>query len=359
MIVPAVLDSRVVPSPTTQTRKSLRPQRLLASVHGFCMSGVYSKASIRKWRERQRRAEPAAPNDDTATATPADSQSLQQPADDAPSNLSVKRTRANGPRLTPTKRRKRYSQSVLDLGQRGVDWTTCSKCGMQYVGGSPADVQQHRASCKRLASRVSEGPAALNFSLWDDVYDDADSGGLVSFPDGSRVVAVRRGTAKNMRRAAAIDAHVCAVLGTVEEVLHRTSGGWMALFYVHGKSRRVTAYALVQPVARGRWVLLDDDGQAQLLADAPALERVMLGVRRIWVVKENRQQAHATRLLETGARFLLSSHALPPSHAAFTTPTKLGASFAVGYVRKWCNKESGGVADRRQIIVYNDNDVMK
>lgn len=321
------------------------------------MSGVYSKASIRKWREKQKRAEPAASNAGISLAPCADSQPVH---DGAPSNLSAKRTQPDRPHLSPTKKRKRYSQSVLDVGQRGVDWTACPKCGMQYVGGSPADVQQHRASCKRIASRASEGPAALNFSLWDDVYNDSSSGGLATFPDGSRVIAVRCEWAKNMRRAAAIDAHVCATLGTVDEELRQTSGRWMALFYVHGKSRRVVAYALVQPVARGSRVLLGRDGQAQLLAGDSAVQRVMLGVRRIWAAKEHRRKAHATRLLETGARFLLSSRTLLPSHVAFTTPTRVGASFAVGYLRKWRNhQESDFGTDDRQIVVYNDDELLK
>jgi hypothetical protein len=319
------------------------------------MSGVYSKAHVRKWREEQRKSAAAS----ASPAADANEPAAPPTASPGVDNLAQKRSRAEQPRASYPPKRKRYTQSVLDLGQRGVDWTSCAKCGMQYVGGATADVRQHRASCKRLADRVAIGLPGLNFAHWDDVYSDVEAGGLATLPDGSRVIGVRGGSTRNFRRLAAIDAFVCESLGAGTENLKSLPQTWMALLYVHAASRRVAAFALVQSVCGGRVARIDGDGRAQLVTDASRVQQAMVGVRRVWVAKEHRRKYLGTRLLEVATRYLLPERALAHCAVAFTTPTQAGASFAIGYYRE----KNHGLAlcglDCDEIFVYDDADLAR
>lgn len=133
----------------------------------------------------------------------------------------------------------------------------------------------------------------------------------------------------------------------------------MALFYVHRKSRRVTAYALVQLIKGGRLARVDNEGRAVLLAGTPPVQEVMVGVRRVWAAKEYRRQGHTTMLVETASQCLLSESVLSPTAVGFTTPTQVGASFAVRYCRRKGNVHAiSRAGESGDIVIFLDKDVL-
>jgi hypothetical protein len=295
------------------------------------MTGVYSKARLREWRVRQRHAA-------ITTRSPAESTSSAAPPERRP---------------RPAKR-PRYTQAVLDVGQRGVDWTKCARCGMQYVGGAPADVRRHKRSCKRLADEAAHGPPAMNFTTWTR----GGAAPVATLPGGGRVFDVADLAAGNERRAARVDEHLRGVLGVDRGEAGDIAGQSVVLLHVDGATSWITAYVAVQLVGGGRRARIDGDGRASLVPDSRPVVARMAGVLRVWVAREGRRRALASKLLDLARHRLLPGTVLPKSAVAFTTPTQSGAAFAVGYSTvPAAALDADGERDRRVIVVYGRENV--
>lgn len=339
---------------------------------------VFTKASIRKWRAEQaelrREGQSSTASTESSLLTPAlrVARTLAIPAQSAadlasasagasdvthpssmlspvasrgtpssvqPTNLSTKRLASRRvPAQAPKRKRPKYTQSVLDFGQRDVDWKTCAACGMGYVGGSGDDIARHRRMCRKLVRESARGCSAMDYSSWS-----GDGEWLLGrIGDGRKIVGVREGC-RDLLRAKAVDRHVTEVLGGEGGGIEGMRGRWLGVFVI-GEGR-VLAYALVEVVKSGRKVCVVDRGRVVVKAGGGRIQGTRMGVRRVWAEVESRRSRLAMSALDAGRKFLLPGQLLGRDAVAFTTPTESGAGFA----KKYCGGE--------EIVVYVDSDV--
>lgn len=317
------------------------------------MKVVYTKESLREWRAQQARLSASTASDaSTAITTPSSSSSLPEQSSEP---LGSQR------KPWPVRKRRRLTQTCIDAGQRGLDWTACKKCGMQYVGGSAEDASRHKAACARIA-RAARAPPALNFAAWKDVYRTREDGLLLRRPNGDRVVAVGASFTHNLRRAEDVDAFVTGKLGIDSERLASIACPWLALVYVDGDAKRITGYALVQLVSGGRLARIGEDGCAVLIEGEKRVSRELLGVRRIWVAEACRRKSRASLLVDAARAAVVPGALFSRCRVAFTTPTQSGARFAVRYsnsAQGEGDKPRGALSAAAQsaVVIYDDSDI--
>jgi ESCO1/2 acetyl-transferase len=167
-----------------------------------------------------------------------------------------------------------------------------------------------------------------------------------------RIVAVRQADdPKHLERVTAVDEYVSMQLGSQisgsrSDVGHRivmkghgTQNGangrnadWLALLYVSRNRRVIDGYVLSERVASACEVRLASDGVAIASTNAAPLVGALCGVRRIWVAPNARRRGIASMLLDAARQNIVYAYHVPRSHVVFTTPTQVGALFALSYV---------------------------
>lgn len=223
----------------------------------------------------------------------------------------------------------------LDAGQTDISASSCSICGMVYAAGAAGDDSVHR---KHHASFLRGRKVPFGLAVGMRLLDETDTG---------RNVSVRAGDpAAHIRAMRIMDGFVTGQLGGRSEAFGNfgegwegTDDGWMGIVFMVASEAKGYIYA--ERVDRAQEARVEIDGVAAM--DGMEVERVMCGVRKIWVKDDRRRSGIAARLIELARTNLIYGHVIETCDVAFTATTTSGGKLALSLAHK-CGRD--------RILVY-------
>ncbi|KAJ4463088.1 putative N-acetyltransferase ESCO1 [Paratrimastix pyriformis] len=241
-------------------------------------------------------------------------------------------------------------QLSLDLGQRGLhESVTCPVCGMVYLPGAGVDAALHQRFHKRFLTGI-DFPAEeirevvdieLGFAPGARPFVDQDEEERTPGPHHPALEAPpQRPDCKPRRK----------VVGAA--LIERIAEGFPPVPQPSGVPPAPSAGPLEEPAAAPKTPILRASGdpppmvveqRTPLAATArparPALpvprdqpRPALLGVSRVWVHKDHRRAAIATRLLDAARAHFIYGYPAAKEQVAFSQPTPMGRAFATRYL---------------------------
>ncbi|KAI9103244.1 ESCO1/2 acetyl-transferase-domain-containing protein [Phlyctochytrium arcticum] len=279
-------------------------------------SAALVKNEIRIESPTQSRFHPFLQNSPSARASKTYDVGILSTAHDRPSSKFGNR-RKLAERKTSKQRTKSgsYEQLVLDFGQKGLGPTTCEECGMSFSPETEDDVLHKRYH-----------RAVMNGAEWK-LPKGNNSWGM---DDGACVIEVSHLSAKaEKEKALEVLDIVNRELGAVS--IELTVGLKVYLYITQDHS--VVACCAVEPIQEA-WHLKEtsDASNMELASDDSVPARC--GISRVWVLKTQRRNGIAFRLLDLIRAKFIYGTLLAKQQLAFSQPTQAGRKLAERYFRQ-------------------------
>ncbi len=218
----------------------------------------------------------------------------------------------------PPKQKIQLIQTRLAIGSPK---TTCEACGMSYIPSSLIDRKLHA----HFHTRAFKGREW--FPSWGSVVcgsSDLLSGtpSSLTTPD-SNIIAISGTNLKPSEKNAIKDLLqlVNSELNAPEDSAKWQTNDGAAFVFVHAK--RAIGLLTVEKASTGYWMLLHN---GQLIPNKHS--HILMGISRLYTVKDFRRQQVALNLLEVARKFFIYGIDIPKLQIAWSQPSVLGSKVA-------------------------------